>query len=95
MPNTVDDYNIFFETDKGQRVLANMLLEGGFFRHTKTEGEQAVQNYLKTILAKTGRFPIDEEKGAFEKTVQFVSGFQKRRTALDFIRNIKRLRKDY
>ena len=95
MPNTVDDYNIFFETDQGQRVLANMLLEGGFCRHTKTEGEQAVQNFLKTLLTKTGRFPIDEERGSFERTVQFVSGFQKRRTALDYIKNIRRLRKEY
>lgn len=95
MANTVDDYNIFFETDKGQRVLANMLLEGGFFRHTKTEGEQAVQNYLKTILAKTGRYPIDEEIGSFERVVQMVSGLKKRRSALDFVKNLMRLGKVY
>ncbi len=98
MPNTVDDYSIFFETDKGQRVLANMLLEGGFFRHTKTEGEQAVQNYLKSILAKTGRYIIEDypsKESAFSKAVNFVSGLQKRRTALDFIKNIKRLNKEY
>ena len=95
MPNTVDDYNIFFETDQGQRVLANMLLEGGFFRHTKTEGEQAVQNYLKTLLCKTGRFPIDEQDNAMARTVKFISGFKKRRTALDYIKNLRRLRKEY
>ncbi len=72
-----------------------MLLEGGFFKHNKTEGEQAVQNYLKTILAKTGRFPIDEEAGSFAKAVQFISGFKRRRTALDYIKNLMRLRKDY
>lgn len=96
MPNTVDDYNIFFETDKGQRVLANMLLEGGFFKHNKTEGEQAVENYLKTLLAKTGRYPIDgypDINEAFARAVNFVSGFRKRRTALDFVKNIFRLRK--
>ncbi len=95
MPNTVDDYSIFFETDKGQRVLANMLLEGGFFRHTKTEGEQAVQNYLKTLLCKTGRYPIDEETGSLERVVQMISGFKKRRSALDFVKNLMRLRKVY
>ena len=98
MPNTVDDYSIFFETDQGQRVLANMLLEGGFFRHTKTEGEQAVQNYLKSILAKTGRYIIEDypsKEAAFAKAVNFVSGFKRRRSALDFVRNIMRLRKVY
>jgi hypothetical protein len=95
MPNTVDDYNIFFETDRGQRVLANMLLEGGFFRHTKTEGEQAVQNFLKTVLAKTGRYPIDEERGSFERAIQMISGLKKRRSALDFVKNLIRLRKIY
>ena len=94
MPNTVDDYQIFFETDKGQRVLANMLLEGGFIKHTKTEGEQAVENFLKTVLAKSGRYPIDGTDNCFERAVKLVSGFKKRRTALDFIKNIRRLRKE-
>ena len=95
MPNTVDDYNVFFETDRGQRVLANMLLEGGFFKHTKTEGEQAVENYLKTILAKTGRFPIDGTDDSLHRVVQFITGFKKRRSALDYVKNLLRLRKVY
>ena len=95
MPNTVDDYNIFFETDKGQRVLANMLLEGGFFKYNKTEGEMAVENYLKTLLAKTGRYPIDGEPNALSRVVKLVSGFKKRRTALEFVINIMRLNKAY
>lgn len=95
MPNTVDDYNIFFETDAGQRVLANMLLEGGFFKHNKTPEEQAVGNYLKTILSKTGRYPVDGQANSLHRAVQFVSGFKKRQSALDYIKNIMRLNKEY
>ena len=72
-----------------------MLLEGGFFKYSKTEGEMAVENFLKTLLAKTGRYPIDEQSNSLERVVQFVSGFKKRRSALDFVKNIWRLNKEY
>ena len=95
MPNTVDDYNIFFQTDQGQRVLANMLLEGGFFKHNKTPAEQAVGNYLKTILSKTGRYPVDGQANSLSRAVKFISGFRKRRSALDYIKSMLRLSKEY
>ena len=95
LPNTVDDYNIFFDNDRGQRVLANMLLEGGFFKHSKTEGETAVENYLKTVLAKTGRYPIEGQVNSFRRAITFVSGLQRRRSALSYIRNLIRLKKEY
>ena len=95
MPNTVDDYNIFFETDKGQRVLANMLLEGGFFKHNKTEGEMAVENFLKTVLCKTGRYPVEGQANSLNRAVKFVRGMRKRKSALDFIKSLMRLKKEY
>lgn len=95
MDNTVDDYNVFFETEKGQRVLANMLLEGGFFKHNKTLEDQAVENFLKTVLAKTGRYPIEGQANALHRAVQLVSGLRKRRTAKDFVINLLRLKKEH
>ena len=95
MDNTVDDYGVFFETEKGQRVLANMLLEGGFFKLNKTDGEIAVQNFLKVCLAKTGRYPIDGQANSLHRAVQFVNGLKKRRSALDYIKNLTRLKKEY
>jgi hypothetical protein len=97
MPNTVDDYNIFVDDERGQRVLANMLLEGGFFRVTKTLEEQAVQNFLKVVLSKTGRYPIEshpDEDSAFVRTVNYVAGFKKG-GPLNFVRNLLRMKKEY
>ena len=94
MPNTVDDYNVFFETDKGQRVLANMLLEGGFFKINKNLEELAVENFLKIILAKTGRYPVEGQDNVFNRAVTFVCGLQKR-DAKHFVRNLLRLKKEY
>jgi hypothetical protein len=95
MPNTVDDYGVFFETDKGQRVLANMLLEGGFFKYNKTEGEMAVENFLKTVLAKTGRYPIDGQANSLERAVKFVRNLQKRRSALSYVKSLIQLKKEH
>jgi 2-methylaconitate cis-trans-isomerase PrpF len=58
------DYTVFFSTDAGQRVLADMLLEGGFFKLNKTPEEQAVENFLKVVLGKTGKYPIEGESSA-------------------------------
>jgi hypothetical protein len=49
-------YRQTFMTDPGRRVLANMLCESGFFKHNKTSEEQAVENFVKTILCKCGCF---------------------------------------
>lgn len=54
---TVDDYTKCFKTDAGKRVLANMLTEAKFFQITKGEGEQAVENFMKVVLSKTGCYP--------------------------------------
>jgi hypothetical protein len=51
---TVDYYRQCFQSEHGKRVLANMMLEAKFFDHTHTPEEQAVENFMKTILAKTG-----------------------------------------
>ena len=55
---TVPDYRRCFCTDAGQRVLANMLIEAKFFEYTKTPEEQAVENFLKTVLTKCGTYNI-------------------------------------
>ena len=49
-------YRQTFTTDAGRRVLSNMLCEGKFFKHCKTPEEQAVENFLKTVLSKCGCF---------------------------------------
>lgn len=56
--NTVVDYRRCFSTDVGQRVLGNMLVEAKFFEYTETPEEQAVENFVKTILTKCGSYDI-------------------------------------
>jgi len=56
---TVSDYRECFSTDCGQRVLANMLTEGGFFLPLKTLDELSVENFLKTVLNKCGAYPAE------------------------------------
>jgi hypothetical protein len=72
-----------------------MLLEGGFFKYTKTLEEQAVQNFLKTVLSKTGRYPVDGQANSLHRAVQLVAGLRKRRSALDFVKNLLRLNKEH
>jgi hypothetical protein len=47
-------------TDAGRRVLANMLCEGKFFEYNKTPEQQAVCNFLKTILSKCECFDANK-----------------------------------
>ena len=49
-------YRQCFQTDIGKRVLANMMIEAGWFSHNKTPEEQAVENFVKTILCKCGSY---------------------------------------
>ena len=51
---TSNIYRRCFNTDVGKRVLANLMLEAKFFQHTETPEEQAVSNFVKTILSKCG-----------------------------------------
>lgn len=69
---TVTDYKTCFSTDAGRRVLANLLVEGKFFDVCHTPEEQAVQNFLKIVLGKTGCYPI-ERKSSTERIELFVS----------------------
>ncbi len=94
MDKTTTDYGVLLDTDRGQRVLANMLLEGGFFKYTKTPEEQAVENFLKTILVKTGHYPVDGQPNSLHRAVMFVSGLRKRRSAVDFVKSLLRLNKE-
>ena len=54
MDATVNIYRQCFKTDVGKRVLANMMVEAGWFGYNKTPEEQAVENFVKTILCKCG-----------------------------------------
>lgn len=54
MDATTAIYKQCFQTDIGKRVLANMMLEAGWFDYNKTPEEQAVENFVKTILCKCG-----------------------------------------
>lgn len=54
MDATVNIYRQCFQTETGKRVLANLMVECGWFNHNKTTEEQAVENFVKTILCKCG-----------------------------------------
>lgn len=91
------DYCEFFATGAGQRVLADMLLEGGFFKLNKEPEEQAVENFLKIVLAKTGKYPI-EGVSDVNRLVQFVNRLsrqQKRRTVRMYLRDLFTLKTEY
>lgn len=60
---TVDCYRQCFSTEPGRRVLADLLIEAKFFDYTKTPEEQAVENYVKTILTKTGSYNVKNIDG--------------------------------
>ncbi len=61
--NTVVDYRRCFSSDAGQRVLGNILVESHFFEYTTTPEEQAVENFVKTILTKAGLYSVDNVDG--------------------------------
>ncbi len=93
--STVSDYRIFFSSDSGRRVLANMLTEGKFFDLCHTPEEQAVQNYLKIILSKTGSYP-SEGKSTKERIESFVSVvLRPDKKAKSFVRKLFRMNMEY
>lgn len=47
-------YKQTFCTDSGKRTLANMMIEAGWFECNDTPEQQAVENFMKTILCKCG-----------------------------------------
>ena len=54
-PGTITAYRTCFSTDAGRRVLSNILITGGYFdTDLTTEGELAVQNFVKRIVKKLG-----------------------------------------
>ncbi len=57
--HTVVAYRQCFTTDAGRLVLANLLMEAKFFDYTTTPEEQAVENFMKTILHKAGLYSVD------------------------------------
>ncbi len=54
----IDCYRVCFNTPDGKRVLASLLMEAKFFDYTKTPEEQAVENFVKTILTKIGSYNV-------------------------------------
>lgn len=92
---TVNDYRIFVTDDRGQRVLANMLVEGGFFKLNKTAEEQAVSNFLKIVLGKTGAYPI-EGVSSIERINMFVRNFVRpNKKAMTFVGRLKNMKVEY
>ena len=63
-------YTQCFSTDMGKVVLSNMLIEAGFFKHTKTLEEQAVENFMKTVLCKCG---VYDDNRAMEHVNNFMN----------------------
>ena len=64
---TVVDFRTCFGSDVGKRVLANMLLEANFFAHEHTPEEQAVSNFMKTVLCKCGVYYPDNADDFVER----------------------------
>jgi len=55
-------YRSVFGTPEGQRVLAHMLQDMGFFAdNVNTEEQMILFNYAKTILRRCGVFPDDQK----------------------------------
>ena len=54
-----DARTCFLGSDAGQRTLANILTESGFFKLNHTLEELAVENFAKIILGWTGSFPVE------------------------------------
>ncbi len=53
--NELASYRTCFSTDAGRRVLADILINSGYFdTNLSTEGEIAVQNFAKRIIKKLG-----------------------------------------
>lgn len=53
-------YRSVFGSPEGQRVLAHMLMDMGFFSDNLNEGHQVVlANYAKSLLRRCGLFPDD------------------------------------
>ncbi len=53
----VASWRTCFNTDAGKRVLGQILIDGGYFdTDLKTEGEIAVQNFVKGIVKNLGIF---------------------------------------
>ena len=57
--HTIVAYRQCFSTDAGKVVLGNMLVEAKFFDYTTTPEEQAVENFMKTVLDKCGSYNVD------------------------------------
>ncbi len=57
--HTVVAYRQCFSTDAGKQVLGNILVEARFFDYTTTPEEQAVENFVKTILHKAGLYSVE------------------------------------
>jgi len=54
---TVAVFRACFGTDSGKRALGQILLDGGYWdANLKTEGEIAVQNFVKKIVKNLGIF---------------------------------------
>ena len=68
----IDARTCFLGSEAGQRTLANMLTEAGFFRLNHTSEEQAVENFMKTVLGWSGSFPV-EGHSSKERIDKFVS----------------------
>lgn len=64
----VTSYRQCFNTDAGKRVLANMLIDSGFFDTDRFSPEDiAVQNFMKKIILKLGFIKFKEvEKDVFK-----------------------------
>jgi len=70
---TIKDYRSCFMTDTGRRVLANIMAEAKFFEHTTTVEEQAIHNFVKTILTKLGCYHINNSVSLVNKIFELES----------------------
>jgi len=76
---TIQLYRSVFGGPEGQRVLAHMLWDMGFFYDNVTDpAKVAVANYGKTILRNCGIFPDGPEQNRLERVIQELFNVQEK-----------------
>ena len=62
----IASFRACFGTDSGKRALGQILMDGGYFdTDLKTEGEIAVQNFVKKIVKNLGICKDPQDVGSY------------------------------
>jgi hypothetical protein len=76
LDKTVTDYRTCFSSDAGKRVLGDILINGGYFdTDLVTEGDIAVQNFVKKIVRKLGIFEAEVDKNGMPRRIKGIDSY--------------------